>query len=392
MRHFPREAGQSIHRPWKMVGTILAGHALSASTCAREIRRADAAATRRAPSRPMKADRHPRRGARRASAPATACGSGARTTSRSTSAPARSAGSPRASRTPRDSRGTSRATSSFPATPTSTRSWRRCSGKDGIRRIDRESWIKFEDRYVRYPVPEPPLLAAGTGDARVPDRAGRVPDDRPGPRLPQLRGVGPREVRGRRREALHGPVQLQGLGHAARPDGLLLDRGAGRGRGLEEGARNDAAPAERRTGAPTRPSGIRRPAARSASGSRCCRTWATASVTASAPSCVDEEKREIRFTDGTRARIRPAADDPSRSKRSSRGSRHAPEKVRAASKRLLFNRLFSVGIGLKRPSPSHEELDLLSEPEDPLLPDDVPLELLAGHRPGRRHLPATARS
>ena len=24
-------------------------------------------------------------------------------------------------------------------------------GKDGVRRIDRESWIKFEDRYVRYP-------------------------------------------------------------------------------------------------------------------------------------------------------------------------------------------------------------------------------------------------
>ena len=23
VRHFPREAGQSIHRPWKMVGTIL---------------------------------------------------------------------------------------------------------------------------------------------------------------------------------------------------------------------------------------------------------------------------------------------------------------------------------------------------------------------------------
>ncbi len=75
--------------------------------------------------------RHPGRRARRGSARPTGSSSGARRTSRSSNAPARSAGSRRASRTRRAGRGTSRGTSSFPATSTSTTSSRRFSARTG---------------------------------------------------------------------------------------------------------------------------------------------------------------------------------------------------------------------------------------------------------------------
>jgi hypothetical protein len=41
VRHFPREAGQSIHRPWKMLGTI-SRVVRYLFDLRREIRRADA--------------------------------------------------------------------------------------------------------------------------------------------------------------------------------------------------------------------------------------------------------------------------------------------------------------------------------------------------------------
>jgi protoporphyrinogen oxidase len=44
---------------------------------------------------------------------------------------------------------------------------------------------------------------------------------------------------------------------------------------------------------------------------------------------------------------------------------HAPESVRAAAKNLLSNRLFSVGIGLSRPSPSEKNWLYFPNPETP---------------------------
>jgi protoporphyrinogen oxidase len=66
---------------------------------------------------------------------------------------------------------------------------------------------------------------------------------------------------------------------------------------------------------------------------------------------VDEQKHEIAFADGTTVRYEklltalPLEAFVARLK-------HAPDAVRAASKKLLFNHLFSAGIGLKRPCPS----------------------------------------
>lgn len=79
---------------------------------------------------------------------------------------------------------------------------------------------------------------------------------------------------------------------------------------------------------------------------------------------VDEEKREIEFSDGTIRKYDkllttlPLEAFVSRLK-------HAPENVRAASRNLLFNRLFSVGVGLKRPSPSDKNWIYFPNPKTP---------------------------
>src|SRR4029453_12786995 len=79
---------------------------------------------------------------------------------------------------------------------------------------------------------------------------------------------------------------------------------------------------------------------------------------------VDEEKREIAFSDGTtRTYDRLLTTMPldafvARLK-------HAPEKVRAASKKLLFNHLFSAGVGLRRPSPSDKNWIYFPNPKTP---------------------------
>jgi protoporphyrinogen oxidase len=79
---------------------------------------------------------------------------------------------------------------------------------------------------------------------------------------------------------------------------------------------------------------------------------------------VDEEKREIAFSDGmTRSYDRLLTTMPidafvARLK-------HAPEKVRAAAQTLLFNRLFSVGVGLRRPSPSDKNWVYFPNPKTP---------------------------
>ena len=150
------------------------------------------------------------------------------------------------------------------------------------------------------PLPEPPLVAAREGDARVPDRSRRVADDRQGPGLPQLRGVGPREVRRGRRQALHEPLQLQGLGDAVEGDGLLLDRRARLGRRLAQGDRDDGRAEDDRLGSQRE---VRLSAPR-----RHARTLERRSLPLLGDDrvryhkravAVDEEKREIAFSDGT---------------------------------------------------------------------------------------------
>jgi len=79
---------------------------------------------------------------------------------------------------------------------------------------------------------------------------------------------------------------------------------------------------------------------------------------------VDEEKREIEFSDGTtRAYDRLLTTMPLEAFVSR--LKHAPERVREASRKLLFNRLFSVGVGLKRPSPSDKNWIYFPNPKTP---------------------------
>ena len=79
---------------------------------------------------------------------------------------------------------------------------------------------------------------------------------------------------------------------------------------------------------------------------------------------VDEEKREIAFSDGsTRAYDRLLTTMPLDAFVAR--LTHAPEAVRKAAKKLLFNRLFSVGVGLRRPSPSDKNWIYFPNPKTP---------------------------
>ena len=79
---------------------------------------------------------------------------------------------------------------------------------------------------------------------------------------------------------------------------------------------------------------------------------------------VDEEKREIAFSDGTtRSYDRLLTTMPIDAFVAR--LTHAPEKVRAAAQSLLFNRLFSVGVGLRRPSPSDKNWIYFPNPKTP---------------------------
>ena len=79
---------------------------------------------------------------------------------------------------------------------------------------------------------------------------------------------------------------------------------------------------------------------------------------------VDEEKREIAFSDGsTRAYDRLLTTMPLDAFVAR--LTHAPESVRKAAETLLFNRLFSVGVGLRRPSPSDKNWIYFPNPKTP---------------------------
>jgi len=79
---------------------------------------------------------------------------------------------------------------------------------------------------------------------------------------------------------------------------------------------------------------------------------------------IDEEKREIAFSDGTtRTYDRLLSTMPLDALVARLG--RAPEKVRKATEKLLFNRLFSVGVGLRRPSPSDKNWIYFPNPKTP---------------------------
>jgi protoporphyrinogen oxidase len=80
--------------------------------------------------------------------------------------------------------------------------------------------------------------------------------------------------------------------------------------------------------------------------------------------CIDEEKRVVIFSDGSTRRYDRLLSTLPLDVLVSRLT-SAPDAVRAATKKLLYNRLFSVGIGLKRPSPSDKNWLYFPNPKTP---------------------------
>ncbi len=207
-------------------------------------------------------------------------------------------------------------------------------------------------------LPEPPVVAARAGDARVPDRPGRVADDRQGPGVQELRGVGPGEVRRGRREALHEPVQLQGLGDPLEGDGLLLDRRARLGGRVAQGDRGDGVLENHRLG-PERE--VRLPAAR-----RHPRPLEGRPAVPRRPRAVPQARHRRgrgeardRVLRRNHAEVRQAADDPA-----ARGFRVAPEARAGSRARGLAEAPLQPPLlgrrGPEAPVALGQELDLLS--------------------------------
>ncbi|HEY7862750.1 MAG TPA: FAD-dependent oxidoreductase [Thermoanaerobaculia bacterium] len=80
--------------------------------------------------------------------------------------------------------------------------------------------------------------------------------------------------------------------------------------------------------------------------------------------CIDENERVVVFSDGSTRRYDRLLSTMPLDILVSRLT-HAPANVRAATKRLLSNRLFSVGIGLSRPSPSDKNWLYFPNPKTP---------------------------
>ena len=323
--------------------------------------------------------------ARPGSAPATVCASGAKTTSRSTSAPDRSAGSPRASRTPRGTRGTSRATSSFPATSTSTSSWTSSSGKRAcVGSIGRAgsssrtatSGTRSRTTSLRFPKRRCWSASWGWWSRRrsIADRAYRNFEEWVYARFGA--GVAKHFMVPYNLKVWSTPLDRMGFY-------WIAERVARRG--LEKGPRDDAGLEEHGLG-PQRDlrlpgdSRHRRPLARLPASSRRPRPAAKADDVRGRAQAGDSVLRRHR------ARLRPAPDGPA-----ARGVRR-PAGARPGSGSGRFAQAPLQPALLRRHRPEaalavHEELDLLPQPEDAVLSDDVPLQLFARHRPRRGHVP-----
>lgn len=236
-------------------------------------------------------------------------------------------------------------------------------GKDGIRRIDRESWIKFEDRYVRYPfqnhlssLPEEAMLECLVGLIE----SQTIARDRAFSNFEEWvlakfgAGVSKHFMFPYNQKVWCTPLNRMGFYWIAERVSVVDWRKA-----LETTLRPKVT-----DWGPNATFGY--PATRGTVG-----LWLAAlpyigdriRYRKRAVS-VDEERREIEFADGARRRYdrllttMPIDAFVARLK-------HAPESVRRASQKLLFNHLFSLGIGLRRPSPSTKNWIYFPNPKTP---------------------------
>jgi protoporphyrinogen oxidase len=236
-------------------------------------------------------------------------------------------------------------------------------GKDGIRRIDRESWIKFEDRYVRYPfqnhlssLPEEAMLECliGLVESQTIDRDRAYTNFEEWILARFGAGVARHFMVPYNQKVWATPLTRMGFYWIAERVAVVDWKKA-----LES-----ALVSKVTDWGPNATFGY--PATRGTVG-----LWLAVLPylgdrvrLRKRAACVDEEKREILFSDGsTRRYDRLLSTLPLTAL--VRRLRHVPEQVRQAAGRLLFNRLFSVGIGLKRPAPSTKNWIYFPNPQTP---------------------------
>jgi protoporphyrinogen oxidase len=236
-------------------------------------------------------------------------------------------------------------------------------GKEGVRRIDRESWIKFEDRYVRYPfqnhlssLPEEAMLECliGLVESQTIDRERAYRNFEEWVYARFGAGVAKHFMVPYNLKVWATPLSRMGFYWIAERVSVV---------DWKKALETTLAPKNTDWG-PNATFGY--PATRGTVGLWLAflphlgdRVRLRKRMT-----CVDERKREIRFSDGTvRSFERLLTTLPLEAFVARLA--HAPEAVRAASRRLLFNRLFSVGIGLRRPSPSRKNWIYFPNPKTP---------------------------
>lgn len=236
-------------------------------------------------------------------------------------------------------------------------------GKEGIRRIDRESWIKYEDRYVRYPfqnhlssLPEQAMLECliGLVESQTIDRDRAFHNFQEWVLAKFGAGVAHHFMVPYNEKVWSTPLDRMGFYWIAERVSVVNWKKA-----LEAAVRPQVT-----DWGPNATFGY--PATRGTVG-----LWLSVLPHIGdrvryrkRVACVDAEKREIQFSNGTsRSYDRLLTTLPldafvARLK-------HAPDRVREASRALLFNRLFSVGIGLARPSPSTKNWIYFPNPRTP---------------------------
>jgi protoporphyrinogen oxidase len=237
-------------------------------------------------------------------------------------------------------------------------------GKEGVRRIDRESWIKFEDRYVRYPfqnhlssLPEEAMLECliGLVESQTIDRDKAFHNFHEWVLAKFGAGVSKHFMVPYNEKVWSTPLNRMGFYWIAERVAVV---------DWKKALETSLFPKTTDWG-PNATFGY--PATRGTVG-----LW-LATIPFIGPEKiryhkraveVDEEKHEIRFSDDSVRHYDkllttlPLEAFVARLK-------HAPDAVRAAAQRLLFNRLFTVGIGLKRPSPSTKNWIYFPNPKTP---------------------------
>jgi protoporphyrinogen oxidase len=236
-------------------------------------------------------------------------------------------------------------------------------GKNGVRRIDRESWIKFEDRYVRYPfqnhlssLPEQAMLECLVGliESQTIDRDRAYRNFEEWVYAKFGAGVSRHFMVPYNLKVWSTPLDQMGFYWIAERVAVVDWKKA-----LES-----ALSAKVTDWGPNATFGY--PATRGTVG-----LWLAVLPHIGdrvryrkRAACIDEEKREIEFSDGSRRgydRLLSTLPLDALVPR----LRHAPERVRAAARKLMFNRLFTVGIGLARPSPSPKNWIYFPNPKTP---------------------------